>query len=215
MESPTVFISYSRDSPEHEGRVLALANRLRADGIDAVLDQFESFPTEGWPVWMERQVEAARFVLVVCTPTYRRRAEGKEEPGESTRSSSPFCSRMPTARTFRPRSRDTRTSRFTPKRATRIYAFTSRASLVYESLRCRRSSASPIICTGTSRRAIRSSPAETSISRDWNTALPTGAPRPSAVSVESARRRPPSSTLTAIGTSTGPCSGVKPIPATR
>ena len=37
MESPTVFISYSHDSPDHEANVLALANRLRADGIDAVL----------------------------------------------------------------------------------------------------------------------------------------------------------------------------------
>ena len=48
MASPAVFISYSHDSPEHEASVLALAKRLRADGIDAVLDQYESFPTRGW-----------------------------------------------------------------------------------------------------------------------------------------------------------------------
>jgi hypothetical protein len=82
MESPSVFISYSHDSPGHETKVLALADRLREDGIDAVLDQYESFPAEGWPLWMERQVEAARFVLVVCTETYQRRAEGREEPGQ-------------------------------------------------------------------------------------------------------------------------------------
>ena len=37
MESqpPKVFISYSHDSPDHEARVLTLANRLRDDGIDA------------------------------------------------------------------------------------------------------------------------------------------------------------------------------------
>jgi hypothetical protein len=51
MASPAVFISYSHDSPEHEANVLALANHLRADGIDAVLDQFESFPPEGWELW--------------------------------------------------------------------------------------------------------------------------------------------------------------------
>jgi len=33
------FISYSRDSPEHEARVLAFSNRLRGDGVDAILDQ--------------------------------------------------------------------------------------------------------------------------------------------------------------------------------
>jgi tetratricopeptide (TPR) repeat protein len=76
-----VFISYSHDSPEHEANVLALANRLRADGIDAVLDQFESFPREGWDLWGQRQIQAASFVLMVCTPAYRRRYDGEEEPG--------------------------------------------------------------------------------------------------------------------------------------
>jgi len=33
------FISYSRDSPEPEARVLAFSNRLRGDGVDAILDQ--------------------------------------------------------------------------------------------------------------------------------------------------------------------------------
>jgi hypothetical protein len=60
MEPPAVFISYSHDSPEHEANVLALADRLRADGIDAVLDQYESFPSEGWELWGQRQIQAAR-----------------------------------------------------------------------------------------------------------------------------------------------------------
>jgi tetratricopeptide (TPR) repeat protein len=82
MEAPAVFISYSHDSPEHEANVLALANRLRADGIDAVLDQYESFPAEGWELWGQRQIQAAGFVLMVCTPAYRRRYDGEEEPGK-------------------------------------------------------------------------------------------------------------------------------------
>jgi tetratricopeptide (TPR) repeat protein len=82
MEPPAVFISYSHDSPEHEAKVLALANRLRADGIDAVLDQYEGSPTEGWELWGQRQIQAAGFVLVVCTATYQRRFDGEEEPGK-------------------------------------------------------------------------------------------------------------------------------------
>jgi tetratricopeptide (TPR) repeat protein len=82
MALSTVFISYSHDSPEHEANVLALAKRLREDGIDAVLDQYESFPAEGWDLWGQRQILAARFVLVVCTETYRRRFDGEEEPGK-------------------------------------------------------------------------------------------------------------------------------------
>jgi len=78
---PRVFISYSHDSPAHEAKVLALSDRLRRDGIDAVLDQYESFPPRGWIQWMKDQVRDARFVLVVCTETYRRRWDGEEEIG--------------------------------------------------------------------------------------------------------------------------------------
>jgi hypothetical protein len=47
MTKPTVFISYSHDSPEHVDRVLAFANQLRRDGIDCTLDQYETSPPEG------------------------------------------------------------------------------------------------------------------------------------------------------------------------
>jgi len=57
-----VFTSYSHDSTEHEERVLALSNRLRIDGVDSIIDQYES-PPEGWPIWMERQFDEADFVL--------------------------------------------------------------------------------------------------------------------------------------------------------
>jgi hypothetical protein len=80
QRSPRVFISYSHDSSEHEERVLALCNRLRADGIDATIDRYESSPPEGWPLWMERELIEAEFVLVVCTKTYLRRIMHKEEP---------------------------------------------------------------------------------------------------------------------------------------
>src|SRR5262245_12782258 len=78
---PRVFISYSQDSPEHAGRVRALADRLCGDGVDCTIDQYEPHPKEPWPRWMDRQIEEAEFVLVVCTETYLRRAEGRETPG--------------------------------------------------------------------------------------------------------------------------------------
>lgn len=78
---PKVFISYSHDTEEHQERVLALADRLRADGIDAEVDQYNESPREGWPLWCERQIAAADFVLIVCTETYRRRVMGEEQPG--------------------------------------------------------------------------------------------------------------------------------------
>ncbi len=78
---PKVFISYSWDSPEHKQSVLALSDKLRKSGIDCNLDQYELAPPEGWPRWMERQIEQANFVLVICTAIYKRRCKGEEEPG--------------------------------------------------------------------------------------------------------------------------------------
>ncbi|MCU1349127.1 MAG: hypothetical protein JWO56_2157 [Acidobacteria bacterium] len=82
--SPTaVFISYCHDSDEHRERVLGLSERLRMDGIETLLDQYvNGTPVEGWPRWMLNQLDAADFVLVVCTETYYRRFRGHEVPGK-------------------------------------------------------------------------------------------------------------------------------------
>lgn len=62
-----VFISCSHDSDQHRERVLDLAQRLRGDGVDCTIDQFvNGSPPEGWPLWMERQVELADVVNVVA-----------------------------------------------------------------------------------------------------------------------------------------------------
>src|SRR5512134_1336850 len=80
--APKVVISYSHDTVAHQELVLDLADRLRADGIDAEIDQYNDSPAEGWPHWCERQIEAADFVLMVCTETYHRRVRGDEDPGK-------------------------------------------------------------------------------------------------------------------------------------
>jgi len=79
---PKVFISYSHDSQEHKDRILQLADRFREDGIDCNIDQYEDSPAVGWQRWMLNQVEAADFVLVVCTEQYDRRFRGHEEVGK-------------------------------------------------------------------------------------------------------------------------------------
>jgi len=77
-----VFISYSHDSPEHRQRVLALANQLRRDGVEAWIDQYIQDPDEGWIRWMRSQVRQASRVLLVFTEVYQRRFEGDEEEGK-------------------------------------------------------------------------------------------------------------------------------------
>ena len=77
-----VFISYSHDSQAHRDFVRGIAHRLRGDGLDCVIDQYiNGFPSEGWLRWMENEVEAADFVLLVCTETYLRRYRGHETSG--------------------------------------------------------------------------------------------------------------------------------------
>ncbi|HAB18684.1 MAG TPA: hypothetical protein DCE44_19860 [Verrucomicrobiales bacterium] len=77
-----VFISYSADSPEHIQRVQEFAARLRADGIDVRIDtDVDLDPPEGWASYSQTQIEEATFVISICTETYRRRFDGREEPG--------------------------------------------------------------------------------------------------------------------------------------
>jgi hypothetical protein len=77
-EAPRVFISYSHDSPVHRDKVLAFADRLRAEGIAAQLDQYVQFPPEGWNAHCEREIRKSDFVLLVCTETYQRLWDGEE-----------------------------------------------------------------------------------------------------------------------------------------
>lgn len=82
MRQPKVFISYSHDSGEHKSRVYSLSERLRKDGIDCHIDQYETAPPEGWARWTRNQIRQADLVLVVCTETYERRYEGTEVAGK-------------------------------------------------------------------------------------------------------------------------------------
>lgn len=80
----SVFISYSHDSDEHRERVLGLSERLRADGIETILDRYveSGSPPEGWPRWMLNALDKATHVVCVCTETYYRRFRGLEVPGK-------------------------------------------------------------------------------------------------------------------------------------
>ena len=57
-----------------------LASRLRRDGIAAWIDRYTESPREGWPRWTQNQIGAADFVICVCTATYRRAFEGRNDP---------------------------------------------------------------------------------------------------------------------------------------
>lgn len=77
MAAPKAFISYSWESDEHRIWVKSLAARLRGDGIETVLDQWELAPGDQLPRFMERSVRESDFVLIVCTPKYREKSDGR------------------------------------------------------------------------------------------------------------------------------------------
>ena len=79
---PTAFLSYSRQRPAHNARVLALAKRLLSEGVDCNIDFFETSPPNGWPAWMLAQLQEPDFCIAVCTETYSRRFDGKEVPDQ-------------------------------------------------------------------------------------------------------------------------------------
>ena len=79
--SEEVFISYTQESVEQSEKVLQLSNRLRSEGVDCVLDQYEESPPEGWPRWMDKKIRDAKYVIVVCTEAYYKRVMGEEKEG--------------------------------------------------------------------------------------------------------------------------------------
>lgn len=75
-----VFISYSWDGDEHIKAVREFADRLRSEGIDAVIDQYEESPPDGWPRWMDKKIRDSRLVLSVCTEEYYKGVMGEAAP---------------------------------------------------------------------------------------------------------------------------------------
>lgn len=64
-DAPVVFISYSWDSPEHKRWVSQLATRLRQDGVDAILDQWDLGPGDDVSLFMESGLAGSQHVLLV------------------------------------------------------------------------------------------------------------------------------------------------------
>lgn len=76
--TPSAFISYSWDDDAHKEWVRALAERLRADGVDVTLDRWTTVPGDQLTAFMERAIRENQFVIVICTPRYKSRLDRRE-----------------------------------------------------------------------------------------------------------------------------------------
>lgn len=73
-----VFISYSWEDDEHKNWVRSLTDKLLENGIDATLDQYDLSLGDRLPQFMEQSVTNADYVLIICTPTYKKKADARK-----------------------------------------------------------------------------------------------------------------------------------------
>ena len=74
---PKVFISYSWTNKEYMNRVLNLAIRLRAAGVDVILDQWDLRPGYDMYAFMEQSIHDADKVLILCDKGYAEKADNR------------------------------------------------------------------------------------------------------------------------------------------
>lgn len=75
--APKVFISYAWEDREHKQWVKELAVRLRVDGVEVILDQYELHPGDQLPEFMEKSVRTSDEVLIVCTPHLKKKSDAR------------------------------------------------------------------------------------------------------------------------------------------
>lgn len=76
--APQTFISYSWDNDTHKQWVRKLAEGLRKNGVNATLDQWETSPGDQLPAFMERTIRESKFVVIICTPNYKKRSDSRK-----------------------------------------------------------------------------------------------------------------------------------------
>jgi len=80
VKRPKVFISYAWEDDTKEW-VRSLAERLRYNGVETALDEWEVAPGDSLPEFMEKSVSISDYVLVICTPTYKKKSESDSPSG--------------------------------------------------------------------------------------------------------------------------------------
>lgn len=77
MDAPKAFVSYSWDDDQHKEWVADLATRLRGEGVETILDQWHTALGDQLPEFMEREIRENDYVLIICTPNYRRKSDAR------------------------------------------------------------------------------------------------------------------------------------------
>lgn len=70
-----VFISYSWDDKYYKEWVLKFSIELRKFDILPILDQTDLILGDPMPFFMEKSIEDSDYVLILCTPSYKKKAD--------------------------------------------------------------------------------------------------------------------------------------------
>ena len=79
MQPPKAFISYSWSSDQHQAWVISLANQLRENGVDVILDKWDLKEGNDAIAFMEKMVTdpEVRKVIVVLDRVYAEKADDR------------------------------------------------------------------------------------------------------------------------------------------
>lgn len=78
QSNPKTFISYTWESEEAKVWVKMLATKLRDNGVDARIDQWEVVPGDQMPHFMEKSVRDNDYTLIICTPKYKIKSDNRQ-----------------------------------------------------------------------------------------------------------------------------------------
>ncbi len=76
-KAPVVCISYTWDDELHKEWVLNLANKLRDNGIETLLDRYHLRPGSDKNKFMEDMIAKSDRALVILTPNYKNKADNR------------------------------------------------------------------------------------------------------------------------------------------
>ncbi|PPK60994.1 TIR domain-containing protein [Actinokineospora auranticolor] len=82
-EVPRVFVSYAHDSTEHKEAVREFATYLMVRiGLQVQLDQWDSDRRRDWSLWAIEHLTDSDYILVIASPDYKQRADGRARSDE-------------------------------------------------------------------------------------------------------------------------------------
>lgn len=75
---PIVFISYSWDTEEYKEWIRNFSKQLNDSGINVILDQNDLVLGDPLPMFMEQSIAKSDYVLIMCTPKYKEKADSRK-----------------------------------------------------------------------------------------------------------------------------------------